>query len=713
MVRPRGRFVAAGGALVVSTGALYLWMAPDAAQEHWRTLQSSFSSSSGKGLSPLPPVVVQAGDSLCDVPLGTDVAELITIPDGRASAQYRLIHAPSVPSWPTFRPLQFSRGLPPECLDKYVGAGKACRGLDTPLATFDFVWTWSNGSEGLHRSTYLAYERSTLPVGGKSQADQPIRLKLFREHDELRHSLRSVLQHFRPFLNSIHLVTGDLPVPDFKDTFNAAYDEKSEPCPHSRPSIPRLGQVPTWLNISQPDGDVRIDVTHHSQFFSHYTDTVFNSLAIESQFPNLPNLHEHFIYMNDDFFFSANLVGADFYTDAFGTVFRVYPSRVIQPASERDPNSPLQATETVALEKSSEIISRRFGYRSRPYPSHESKVVATPLFRELAALFPEALAESARARVRSVTGSKVVNVHMMALYLHFVVERHREAVLWSWAVARLSQVVAAGREDWAEVAWKDIGGTAKSKLVDVKARRRATLDKNHTMSVLGEFEGAYAARAYRFSSEDGYPYASLGDKGRKSWPDMKSVSDIADGHPHFKCRVVRQRCFPTRDDIASGYSPVDLFKHIAFFDIACGDCIMTALVAQSGDVGLSAVLPKAGGERKTFDEPPHLPLVADWTDGNFSVESVVPAGADLRAFSTQLIHRYRYVLGRIFSGFSMLKNPQQAADEFKRLNRDIKSGWMGVVCVNDDIVKGAPEVDKLFRGWQEDHWPNRAQWEIY
>lgn len=68
-------------------------------------------------------------------------------------------------------------------------------------------------------------------------------------------------------------------------------DEASE-CSHTR-TTPRLGQVPAWLNTSAVDGDIKIDVMHHSQFFTQYTDTVFNSLAIESQFPNLPGLHDN------------------------------------------------------------------------------------------------------------------------------------------------------------------------------------------------------------------------------------------------------------------------------------------------------------------------------------------------------------------------------------------------------------------------------------
>lgn len=174
--------------------------------------------------------------------------------------------------------------------------------------------TWSNGSEALHRKAYLAYEASTLPVGAKSQADQTIRLKLFRsarcprvsprltfanrEHDELRHSFRSVLQHFRPHVHKVHLVTGDLPAPTTTDEESRPLETANEEGTFCelppRPSmIPRLGQVPAWLNTSRVDGDVQIDVTHHSQYFTQYEDTVFNSLAIESQFPNLPNLHDH------------------------------------------------------------------------------------------------------------------------------------------------------------------------------------------------------------------------------------------------------------------------------------------------------------------------------------------------------------------------------------------------------------------------------------
>lgn len=146
---------------------------------------------------------------------------------------------------------------------------------------------------------------------------------------------------------------------------------------------------------------------------------------------------------------------------------------------------------------------------------------------------------------------------------------------------------------------------------------------------------------------------------------MRSVSVAAMGHPHYRCTLERLRCFPTRDDLAAGYTPADFFTHVAFVDPACGDCsaslsrpllpllircaVLTALVAESGELGLGAVLPDAPEVNSTlattFAEPPHLPLVSEWADGDFSLASVLPPGADARAFSVQLLHRYRYVIG--------------------------------------------------------------------
>ncbi|KAH7091869.1 hypothetical protein BKA62DRAFT_77180 [Auriculariales sp. MPI-PUGE-AT-0066] len=705
MELPRFKLAVVAGTALTFTCCVYLWRSPTI---DWASVYPVGTNNS-----------TLLAHATCNSSRNTVALVRVT----EDNAQYRLFVPPPPisPDWSRVQPVS---SYPAECLDAYVTRGTPCVHPAEPAVQFDFVWTWSNGTERLHRQAYLGYERSTLPIGSHSQADQAVRLKLFREHDELRHSFRSVLQHFRPYLHRIHLVTGDLTPPPgvTEHPVSAGAGDANANAACAYPLLSgeaRLGQIPAWLDSSQLDGNISIDVTHHSQYFTQYSDTVFNSLAIESQFPNLPNLHDHFIYMNDDFFFTANLSAADFYTQAYGSVFRMYPSYVIPPSSFRDPSSSPGSAEGIALEWSNELLSRRFGYRARPYPSHESKVVSTPLFRELAATYSDALLDSSRARVRSQKGSKVTNVHMMALYSWFVVERHREAVLWSWAVARMTQIKQKGEEDWVEAAWRELGGVRGTKSLLVHAKTRATLTVKHAKARLEgeERQGMHAYDNYKFSSDDGYPFASLGEKGTKRWPDMRYVDSSGNGHPHFRCKIDRTRCFPTRDDLVAGYTPSDFFQHIAFIDHECGDCVMSALVAASGDLGLSAALPEAENnsdpEAAIFITPPHLPLVDNFFDGNFSVAAVVPDGGDLRAFAVQLIHRYRYVIGRIFSGFAMLNNPSQAKGEFARLNKEIKKGWMNVVCINDDIVDGAPEVDKSFRSWQEERWPIPAKWELF
>jgi len=56
---------------------------------------------------------------------------------------------------------------------------------------------------------------------------------------------------------------------------------------------------------------------------------------------------------------------------------------------------------------------------------------------------------------------------------------------------------------------------------------------------------------------------------------------------------------------------------------------------------------------------------------------------------------------------------QQATKEFARLDKEINKGRMGVVCINDDIVRNASEVDASFRNWQEGRWPTPASWEMF
>ena len=88
-------------------------------------------------------------------------------------------------------------------------------------------------------------------------------------------------------------------------------------------------------------------------------------------------------------------------------------------------------------------------------------------------------------------------------------------------------------------------------------------------------------------------------------------------------------------------------------------------------MGMTAFLPLPPSPEstltKTFTEAPHLPLVPDFFEANFSAAAVLPTNADPHAFAVQLIHRYRYMIGRTTSGFIMLNNKRSVRRHLLRL----------------------------------------------
>lgn len=93
--------------------------------------------------------------------------------------------------------------------------------------------------------------------------------RVCRDHDELRHSLRSVLANFRGYAGQFFLLTADFPLPTTTPNLTQAL-----------PPGWRLGQIPQWLDIeartSWVDGDVGLQVVHHAQVFQPYLGTNFN-----------------------------------------------------------------------------------------------------------------------------------------------------------------------------------------------------------------------------------------------------------------------------------------------------------------------------------------------------------------------------------------------------------------------------------------------------
>lgn len=97
--------------------------------------------------------------------------------------------------------------------------------------------------------------------------------------------------------------------------------------------------------------------------------------------------------------------------------------------------------------------------------------------------------------------------------------------------------------------------------------------------------------------------------------------------------------------------------------------VIHALVKASGKLGLSAFLPPATRvlrEESAVSEdvtlhlpPPHLPLVKDWHDGDFTLAGSLgpwstraPNDLNVREWTMKMLMRYRFSLGKLLPSFN-------------------------------------------------------------
>lgn len=139
----------------------------------------------------------------------------------------------------------------------------------------DIVYLWVDGSDKKWRAEKDKWFEITNGVKPVSKC--AVSKERFRDNGELLYSLRSVAECAN-WVNHIYIITG----------FN---------------------QVPKWLNTKNP----RISIVQHEQIIPSDALPTFNSTAIEMCIPNIPNLSEKFILMNDDTFFNKPLQPSFFF----------------------------------------------------------------------------------------------------------------------------------------------------------------------------------------------------------------------------------------------------------------------------------------------------------------------------------------------------------------------------------------------------------------
>ena len=154
----------------------------------------------------------------------------------------------------------------------------------------------------------------------------------FRDNGELLYSFRSVAE-CAPWVNHIYIITG----------FN---------------------QAPKWLDTKHP----KITIIPHEQIIPKDALPTFNATAIEMCIPNIPDLSERFIIMNDDTFFNKK-VSPSFFFDASGRARFRYSKNAYDPSVSFEKWKATLDGYTQTLALSAKYIDEMFGlkmYNMRP-----------------------------------------------------------------------------------------------------------------------------------------------------------------------------------------------------------------------------------------------------------------------------------------------------------------------------------------------------------
>ncbi len=148
---------------------------------------------------------------------------------------------------------------------------------DTETNIIDAVILWVDGNDPLHKEKMLLYLKDKVTVNNVNFRTR------FDQVNEIKYTVQS-LKKFAPYIRNIFIVT-DNQQPDFLKEEN---------------------------RLSIYDNVFIID---HTTIFKGYEEFLptFCSKSIETCIHKIPNLAEHFIYLNDDFFIINKTKPTDFF----------------------------------------------------------------------------------------------------------------------------------------------------------------------------------------------------------------------------------------------------------------------------------------------------------------------------------------------------------------------------------------------------------------
>ncbi|GAA5862843.1 hypothetical protein JCM8547_006567 [Rhodosporidiobolus lusitaniae] len=703
-----------------------------------------------------------------------------------SSLAYSPLYRPS----PLQHPLTTFDWPSPSCLEQYVATGELCSEAEKywtgeRAPKLDVMWTWVNGSSaepmaewrkkvsdevGRSKRAKRFVVETTRKIWRRAAGASVVRH--FREHDELRFSIRSILSCLPlSALSTLHIVASDTPAyspysPPTDSASNTTFDSLTT----------RLAQVPHWANLARLEfpgvelgmqrGGPSLKLHPPSELFKTPAEgneeTVeeaeegarewqnrvlpsFNSLAYESQLANLQTSAPTALYLNDDFFLMQSLTYTDVASPFSGLVFRMQRDLLVGGVSPADTHDDGDG-EWRGLGYTAWLLDQRFGKRRRPYLIHVAKTFSPALMREMQQVWINELTATAAARFRGKAPSEAVALFLFTMY---TIEKHREALLWSFLVAR-SDPDRSGTYSPSErqSLLSSLGISLPSISRQLETRLPVFSPSRLSLSSLPaarSFTGLPEAKqtSLEFSSMDGYAFVAM-DEGMRDfhqrkggWPDFSppSSSDGKEdkGEKQPICTLDLQACFgdgffshsPSSPLVGEDETEIDVsstFKRIAFEQPQCGDCLICLLLSQSGERGLEAFLPpfsSEDGNEEERAEGEEVRAEAIALDGTRWEELEFSPGLEgegsLRRRAATFIHRYSYSIGSSPASFQSLKYGGAALSMRLSSLSSNPENRPALLALNDDFTfsneASAKDANRRMKEWFEEVWPEKSPWE--
>ncbi|WP_179333105.1 Stealth CR1 domain-containing protein [Winogradskyella costae] len=142
----------------------------------------------------------------------------------------------------------------------------------------DAVILWVDGNDQQHKAKMLPYLEDKTKINTEKFRTR------FDQVNEIKFTINSILK-YAPYVRNIHIITDN--------------------------------QTPDFLKNSKDETYKKVAIVDHKVVFKGYEDFLptFNCRPIETCLYRIPDLAEHFIYFNDDFFLINDTKPGDFFKD--------------------------------------------------------------------------------------------------------------------------------------------------------------------------------------------------------------------------------------------------------------------------------------------------------------------------------------------------------------------------------------------------------------